>query len=588
MVARGDHVLVRLQLQQSVGLGKRGLVGGRVVGKVGQEVLDHRQSLRDEIDAVDLLLPQLGIVGRLRGLGINPLRESERRGRDIRLRRILREQPIHEGHAADEFALPLEEAGHGRLAEKAAFGRRAKDEIAPLVFTHLVIGGRHLDDLLERELQLGPFLLDDLEVAHDLGRRAGLEMDVQQHAGGFLVGLGVHVPFAEQLAEIRAGLFEIFLVELSLAEFEQLLRREAVGIGALRAESKHGQLLGLRRGHLIRSIGVADHGRGRPIVAGQIAVDVEADRIDVGPAADVERDAARIDLVPLEAAGDRILDHRHSAGQRLGDDEIFDLLLRRVRRDVAPPNLQLDVPAAADRQLRQRIAERGEAPLQVGEAAGDFLAIEFQRGRFVMPPDAPILSRAFQFVRFDEAGEDRLERVLPSARELEVHPLLAGLEHARRNIDDKAAGLFVDVERFDFQIVDDDRQLVMLFVETRAAEPAGGGERGRASRLVGRPAMARAMRHEPVDQVLGFRAVGRGFFKRQSVKGADFDARLAPRKTAQAGRAAGNLVEIPLAKQCEQVLGHRLVVHLGQEPARDSRAPRSKVQADCDTADWRA
>ena len=270
--------------------------------------------------------------------------------------------------------MPFQEAGHGRLADETALGRGAKDQIAPLVFAHLVISGRHFHDLLEREFQLRPFLLDDLEVVDDLGRRAGLEMDVEQHPGGFFINIRVHIPLGDQLAEIRSGLFEIVLLELPLAQLIEFLWREAIWIGALRAQRQHGQLLGLRRRHLIGAIGVADHGRGGPIVARQIAVNVEADRIDVSPAADVERDAAGIDLVALEAAGDRVLDHGRSARQRLGDDEILDLLLGRVGRDVVPPDFQLDVPAAADRQLRERIAERRIAALQDAEAAGDFLA----------------------------------------------------------------------------------------------------------------------------------------------------------------------------------------------------------------------
>ena len=43
------------------------------------------------------------------------------------------------------------------------------------------------------------------------------------------------------------------------------------------------------------------------------------------------------------------------------------------------------MPAAADRQLRQRVAERRVAALEHAEAAGDLAAVELQRGRLVGP-----------------------------------------------------------------------------------------------------------------------------------------------------------------------------------------------------------
>ena len=75
---------------------------------------------------------------------------------------------------------------------------------------------------------------------------------------------------------------------------------------------------------------------------------------------------------------------RRAAGQRLGDDEILQLIVRRIARQIVPHDLQLHVPALADRQLRERIAERRETALQVAEAARDFLAVEFQRRRLVI------------------------------------------------------------------------------------------------------------------------------------------------------------------------------------------------------------
>ena len=124
-------------------------------------------------------MPQLGVAGRLRGLGRHLLGEAIRRGGDVAFRRIVPQEIAHGLHAPQQFALRIEEAGHFALAAEIALHRGAEDEIAPLVLAHLVIGGADLHDLGEWHLLVGPPLLDDLEVVDDLRRRPDFQVDVR-------------------------------------------------------------------------------------------------------------------------------------------------------------------------------------------------------------------------------------------------------------------------------------------------------------------------------------------------------------------------------------------------------------------------
>ena len=534
MAAR-DHRFVLLQFQHRIGQRERRLIGRRIFGIGGQEVIEHHQRLLNQIDAGDFLLAQLGIGGRLRGFGVDALGQRERGRGDVRFRRILGQQAIHHLDAAQEFPLRFQETGHAVFAQEAAFHRGAEHQIAPFVLADFVIRRPHFHDLLERHFQIGPFLLDDFEVPHHLRRRPGFQADIQQHAGRFFVRVGVHVPFRQQFVEMLAGGFEFLLGEFALAQLVQFHRRQAIFIAAFAPQRQHRQFFHGANRQTFGPIGIANHRRPGAVVAGQIAVEVETNFLNRPAVADVERDRAGTDFEPLESAGDAAFDHRRPAGQRLGDDEVFQLIVGRVARQIVPHDLQMHAAALADRQLRERIAERCETALQVVEAARNFLAVEFQRRRFVVARDSPIVGGVLQFVGGDETAQDRLERVPSAAGQLEVDALSAGFQEFPRHVDGERAGVGLDIEHLGFVVVDEHRQLVMLAIEPRAGKPMGDGGGGGAGRFFRRPAVAGAVRHQPIHDLFRLRRLRRQLLQRQTVKRPKFDRRLAPRQRTAGG-----------------------------------------------------
>ncbi len=88
------RLAVGLQVQERAGRAECRLVGRRIVGPLCEEAFQHRPPAVQEIDLVDLRLPQLGVVGRFGGLGVdiarrgcrpprrcNPPADSSARGR---------------------------------------------------------------------------------------------------------------------------------------------------------------------------------------------------------------------------------------------------------------------------------------------------------------------------------------------------------------------------------------------------------------------------------------------------------------------------------------------------------------------------
>ena len=192
-VARRRGLVVALHLQQGVGRGKGRLVGRRVVRMGRQEALQHAPGPPHQVDPVDLLLAELGVFTRRGGLGVDPLGQGVAGRGHVGLRRILLQEPPHHVHAPQKLALAVQEARHPALAEEAALDRRPEDQVAPLVLAQVVVRRGDLHDLGKRDLLGGPLLLDDLEVADDLGGRAELQVDVQEHLHRVLVDLAAEV-----------------------------------------------------------------------------------------------------------------------------------------------------------------------------------------------------------------------------------------------------------------------------------------------------------------------------------------------------------------------------------------------------------
>ena len=72
----------------------------------------------------------------------------------------------------------------------------------------------------------------------------------------------------------------------------------------------------------------------------------------------------------LEPAVDRPFEDARAVGDRLGDDEVFELFVGRARLQSEAFDFQFDFSAAAHRELRKRIAERLVIALQDFEPAG--------------------------------------------------------------------------------------------------------------------------------------------------------------------------------------------------------------------------
>ena len=272
-IARGGGVLVGPQVQQRGGPREGGLIGGRIVGILRQEALQHPPRPAHQVYAVELravqfdmngrawsrsrscgrggssrrsrragtrirrreriVLRQLehpaaqspggrwrhghGVGGHLRRLGIDVLGQGVGGLGDVALRWILAQHPAQDVDAAQEVALLFQESGHAAVALEAALDRRPEDQIAPFELAHVVVCRPHLHDLGERNLVVRPLLLDDLEVADHLGRRAKLQMDIQEHSHRLMISLRVQVPFFQQVSQTPAGRLPLAPLEMALA-----------------------------------------------------------------------------------------------------------------------------------------------------------------------------------------------------------------------------------------------------------------------------------------------------------------------------------------------------------------------------------
>ena len=248
----------------------------------------------DQVDAVDLLLAQLGVGGRLGRLGVDLLRQGVGGRGHVALGRILAQQPAHHVDAAGELALRFEEAGHAALAQEAALDRRAEDQVAPLVLAHLVIGRADLDDLGEGDLLGRPLLLDDLEVADHLGRRAKLQVDVQEHLHRLLVDVRRRGS-TSSTSSVRCSpaVFRSPLSKQRLPSSKSSCGVSRYGSALFAPSGSTASGFGVGDGQLLGPIGVADHRRAGAVLARQVAVQLVVDRADVAAVADVERDRAR-------------------------------------------------------------------------------------------------------------------------------------------------------------------------------------------------------------------------------------------------------------------------------------------------------
>ena len=151
----------------------------------------------------------------------------------VALGRVFPQQTAEDLHATGELPLALQESGHARVAEEAALDRRPQNQVAPLVLAQLMVGRRDLHDLVERHFQVGPLLLDDLDVVDDFGRRPQRQMNVQEHEHRFPIDERGKVPVRRQLGQSLARRTQLAAGEIALAQREQLGGRQPIRVGAL-------------------------------------------------------------------------------------------------------------------------------------------------------------------------------------------------------------------------------------------------------------------------------------------------------------------------------------------------------------------
>ena len=242
------------------------------------------------------------------------------------------------------------------------------------------------------------------------------------------------------------------------------------------------------------------------------------------------------------------------------------MLVADVGARVGPIDDEFDLPAPPDGKLGERVAERFVTAGQHAEAAGDFFAVQLQRGRLIMAGDSPGARRALELVGRHEAAVDALKTVAAAADDLEVDPLLAFfLEKPRRHVDGDRAGAVFDVQNLHAEIVDEHRQLIVFALEAIRREPLADRQHGRAGRFFRAPAMTRAMGHQPIDQLFGLRSAGRNFLHGQGVQRTQFDRSVTPGQYLAAGLGVGQRhVEIALGENFQQVGRPFLAVHLGK------------------------
>src|SRR5262245_1596540 len=113
----------------------------------------------------------------------------------------------------------------------------------------------------------------------------------------------------------------------------------------------------------------------------------------------------------------------------------------------------------------------------------------------------PRAARPLEFARRHEAAQYALVGEAPTPGKLEVDALLAVLEESGRHVDGAGAGVFVDIDHFHLRVVDEDGELIVFAGESLRGEPLGERERRWARGLVGRPTIAGAMLHQPIDQL---------------------------------------------------------------------------------------
>ena len=400
-----------------------------------------------------------------------------------------------------------------------------------------------------------------------------LDVDHQEHPRGVLGDVVAERVGVEQLLEQRGGVGRPAGVEEGLAAGVELVRSGLVGVGRRLARGEHLEVAGGAEVAAPGVIGAADRRRQRPVLAGQVAVDVVADRARPLVGGEVEREHA-VGLGERAGRGlHRAVDERRARGEVLLDDEEVALPLRLIRRlDAVGVDVHARPPAHG--HLAHVVLEVGGVDRDT-EARGQGLAVELGVGREVHPAVDQGDPVGLVLVGAEVAGEPAQgDREPEGAPPLEVEPHavpVAGLQRVARHEHRLAFRGADHLGLVDLGVVDGDDEVVAVL--GRLGPPVVAAQRGQRGPfgLVGLPAEAGAVGEQPGDGLLELGGLGPGLGVRQSDQRSGLgraavpgrDARAAPRA---AGLAAG-LDGVGLAARAEDVehlAGQRLAVEVGE------------------------
>ena len=289
------------------------------------------------------------------------------------------------GDRLQGLAALAQELADAGVFEIAGLDQAAPDDHRPLIFLDLAIGLADREKLVEREDQLGGFLLDDLEVGDDLAGLFFLDVDQEEHAGGVLGDVVAKGVAAEEGLEGFARFGKPAGVEMGLAPGVELVGGRLVGVGAGLAGLPDAQLARCAEMESARFVGALDRRRatrdtGREDIRRRRKMIVA--RVLVGR--EIKREHAVGQLERRGAGADRAFDQGGARGEVLFDDQEVALPFGGACRDIAVRR-ERDVGLAAQADLAGDVLERlgihGDA-----EARRQHLAVELRRRRVVDSP----------------------------------------------------------------------------------------------------------------------------------------------------------------------------------------------------------
>jgi len=226
---------------------------------------------------------------------------------------------------------------------------------------------------------------------------------------------------------------------------------------------QHVQRLRRRDGDSLRLIETANH-RGRGMErSGHITDKSVIEPTRVGRITEIKSDAPRGNFISFKRPANRIGQHARAGGKRLGQNQVIELFVH-CPSQMSAIDVERDLPAGSDRQLRQVVAKRGVASGENVEASRNRFAVQHACGRLIRALNGPIVGRRHQSMGRDESGQDRAIAESRPSLQIEIDPLGTPLnEHRCRNFQPAARILRrIDRQLLEQMVIHVDRQGVFL------------------------------------------------------------------------------------------------------------------------------